>query len=134
MKIITGTHGRINQLLQNIPNDEVVGLISSSEGKISVLVKTNGVIGTPISDDEKVKYEQQCEELEKALGDCKLRSEECLKERDAKIKDLEAQLAPYIKENASLNKQLADEKAKYSKDIEKLKAQVEKLKLAISAE
>jgi peptidoglycan hydrolase CwlO-like protein len=127
MKVITGTQGTINELLRGIPNDEVVSLVSSSEGKISVLIKTNGVIGTPLPDDDREKYEQHCNELQKALDDCRHNAEAALKERDADLNELTSQLDVYIKENADLNKALD----KKTKDVEKLKEDLAKVKSAL---
>jgi len=128
-KVITGTHGRINTLLKGIPNDEILGIISSADGKLSVLVKTNGVIGTPMPSDEKEKWEQHCAELEEALADCKTRCEMQAREKDDALKE-------FVKENASLNKQLEkcqSELAKKDKAIEGLRQDLEKVKSALKA-
>lgn len=128
-KIITGTHGRINELIANIPNDEIISLISSADGKLSVLVSTNGVIGTPLPSDEKERFEAHCQELESALADCKERCEKEAKNKDAQLDSYIKQVNEYVKENAKLNKDLE----KKETAIEKLKQDLEKVKSALKA-
>ncbi len=127
-RIITGTHGRINNLIAGIPNDEILALVSSADGKLSVLVKSDGLIGTPIPEGTEA-YDKQIAEMAKALEDCKLRCEKEIEAKDLEINSLKVQVGTFTEENAKLNKDLD----KKSKDFEKLSKELEKVKNAFKA-